>query len=146
MVGRGTKLSCQTTVGGGCVLGISLSEQSDSPSLQAAYGEFVRKRTPSFLPIACSRCVLMASKPRATRGASFSIPRHSGALLFARDPQTDRTLPGRFAAPSPGSGVACLSGSDQSPIRATAAALGRVGTDLPGGLAGTDGGEDGPAP
>jgi hypothetical protein len=37
----GSEVVVPTTVGGGCVLGISLSEQSDSPSLQAAYGEFV---------------------------------------------------------------------------------------------------------
>jgi hypothetical protein len=37
----GREVVVPTTVGGGCVLGISLSEQSDSPSLQAAYGEFL---------------------------------------------------------------------------------------------------------
>jgi hypothetical protein len=37
----GNEVVVPTTVGGGCVLGISLSEQSDSPSLQATYGEFV---------------------------------------------------------------------------------------------------------
>ena len=37
----GSEVVVPTTVGGGCVLGISLSEQSDSKSLQEAYGEFV---------------------------------------------------------------------------------------------------------
>jgi hypothetical protein len=37
----GSEVVVPTTVGGGCVLGVGLSEQSDSPSLQKAYGEFV---------------------------------------------------------------------------------------------------------
>lgn len=37
----GTEVVVPTTVGGGCVLGISLTEQSDSESLKDAYGEFV---------------------------------------------------------------------------------------------------------
>ena len=37
----GTEVVVPTTVGGGCVLGISLTEQTASASLQAAYGEFV---------------------------------------------------------------------------------------------------------
>jgi hypothetical protein len=37
----GTEVVVPTTVGGGCVLGVSLTEQPDSASLQAAYGEFV---------------------------------------------------------------------------------------------------------
>jgi hypothetical protein len=44
----GREVVVPTTVGGGCVLGISLSEQSDSPSLQTAYGEFKAEATTVF--------------------------------------------------------------------------------------------------
>lgn len=44
----GSEVVVPTTVGGGCVLGISLSEQSDSKSLQEAYGEFVTEASVVF--------------------------------------------------------------------------------------------------
>jgi transposase-like protein len=44
----GTEVVVPTTVGGGCVLGISLAEQTDSASLQAAYGEFVTEASAVF--------------------------------------------------------------------------------------------------
>jgi hypothetical protein len=44
----GTEVVVPTTVGGGCVLGISLAEQTDSASLQEAYGEFVTEASAVF--------------------------------------------------------------------------------------------------
>ena len=41
----GEEVVVPTTVGGGCVLGISLTEQADSDRLAAAYGEFVAAAT-----------------------------------------------------------------------------------------------------
>jgi len=44
----GAEVVVPTTVGGGCVLGISLAEQTDSESLKEAYGEFVTEATTAF--------------------------------------------------------------------------------------------------
>jgi len=44
----GAEVVVPTTVGGGCVLGISLAKQTDSVSLQDAYGEFVSEATTVF--------------------------------------------------------------------------------------------------
>lgn len=44
----GTEVVVPTTVGGGCVLGISLTKQPDSESLKDAYGEFVTEASVVF--------------------------------------------------------------------------------------------------
>ena len=44
----GKEVVVPTTVGGGCVLGISVAPQETSESLQAAYGEFKTEATPVF--------------------------------------------------------------------------------------------------
>jgi hypothetical protein len=44
----GTEVVVPTTVGGGCVLGVSVAQQTDSASLQKAYGEFVTEATTVF--------------------------------------------------------------------------------------------------
>jgi hypothetical protein len=44
----GAEVVVPTTVGGGCVLGISVTEQPDSDSLKDAYGEFVTEATAVF--------------------------------------------------------------------------------------------------
>jgi hypothetical protein len=44
----GAEVVVPTTVGGGCVLGISVAAQATSPALQAAYGEFKTEATTVF--------------------------------------------------------------------------------------------------
>jgi hypothetical protein len=44
----GAEVVVPPTVGGGCVLGISMAEQTNSDSLQDAYGEFVTEATAVF--------------------------------------------------------------------------------------------------
>src|SRR5713101_9850884 len=44
----GAEVVVPTTVGGGCVLGIRVAEQTDSDSLKDAYGEFVTEATAVF--------------------------------------------------------------------------------------------------
>jgi len=44
----GKEVVVPTTVGGGCVLGISMATQATSPDLQAAYGEFKTEATAVF--------------------------------------------------------------------------------------------------
>ena len=44
----GTEVVVPTTVGGGCVLGISVAEHATSPALQTAYGEFKTEATTVF--------------------------------------------------------------------------------------------------
>lgn len=67
----GSEVVVPTTVGGGCVLGISVSEQSDSPSLQAAYGEF----------ISAARAGFPASRVRSVCTEGFQATWEAGRQL-----------------------------------------------------------------
>ena len=67
----GAEVVVPTTVGGGCVLGISVAAQATSAELQTAYGEFKsRSARPSSRPINSARSVPMAFTRPATPGAS----------------------------------------------------------------------------
>jgi hypothetical protein len=93
----GEEVVVPTTVGGGCVLGISVAVEATSDSLEEAY-------------------------------------------FPALDPQDQGALPRGVAPPSTGSDLARVSGGHQGAVRATPAAVGRVGR----GHARRWGGRDGP--
>ena len=71
-----------TTVGGGCVLGISVATEADSDSLQAAYGEFVAEAQEVF-PAYQARSVCTDGFP-ATREAWRRLFPHLTRVLGYR--------------------------------------------------------------
>ena len=138
----GAEVVVPTTVGGGCVLGITVAEQATSPALQTAYGEFKTEATHRFSYVPRALRLYRWVSSDARRVAPALSPPHLGALFLALHPETHRALSGRLAHPSPRSGVVRLSRSDESPIRPTPAPLGRVGARNPRRVPGADHRED----
>lgn len=68
----GEEVVVPTTVGGGCVLGISVATQATSPGLQAAYGEFKAETT----------AVFPAYAPRSVCTDGFAATRDAWHQLF----------------------------------------------------------------
>lgn len=68
----GEEVVLPTTVGGGCVLGISVAEQATSASLQDAYGEFKAEAT----------AVFPAYQPRSVCTDGFQATRDAWRQLF----------------------------------------------------------------
>jgi hypothetical protein len=68
----GEEVVVPTTVGGGCVLGISVATQATSADLQAAYGEFKREAT----------AVFPESAPRSVCTDGFAATRDAWRQLF----------------------------------------------------------------
>jgi hypothetical protein len=68
----GAEVVVPTTVGGGCVLGISVAAQATSPALQAAYGEFKTEAT----------TVFPAYQARSVCTDGFSATRDAWRQLF----------------------------------------------------------------
>jgi len=87
-------------------------------------------RRPSCPTLTRTRSAPIAGKRRARRGAPLAKD-HAGAVLAACGPHEQGALHGRMVAPSAGAGLARLSGGDQTAVRATSPALGRVDTDAP---------------
>ena len=131
----GAEVVVPTTAGGDVVLGISVAraELTKTTAWKSLRRVCRRPAARSLPTIRCGRFARTASKQRATLGVGFFFPTHPGALLPPLNPQDHRALPRGVAPPSPRSGLACVSGGDQRAVFATLAALGRVGTDLPGG-------------
>ena len=127
----GEEVVVPTTVGGGCVLGISVAEQATSASLQDAYGEFKTEAT----------AVFPAYQPRSVCTDGFQATRDAWRQLFphltlvlcflALHPQTHGALPRGVAPPGAGSGVGRLSRRDERAVRPTPAPLGGVGAHAP---------------
>ena len=65
---EGAEVVVPTTVGGGCVLGISVAQRADSDTLKDAYGEFVAEATAVFPPTRYARFAPTASRRRARLG------------------------------------------------------------------------------
>ena len=97
----GEEVVVPTTVGGGCVLGISVAAQATSAGLQDAYGEFKTEATAVFPDVRAALGVHGRVCGDAGRVVPALSAAHLGPLLLARHPQTHRALP-RHPAP-PGS-------------------------------------------
>lgn len=68
------EVSVPTTVGGGCVLGVSLAENESSESLQTAYGEFATE----------SAAVFPGYKPKSVCTDGWKATREAWRTLFPR--------------------------------------------------------------
>jgi hypothetical protein len=71
---EGQEVVVPTTVGGGCVLGLSVATQATGPALPAAYGEFKTEAI----------TVLPAYAPRSVCTDGFAATREAGRQLFPR--------------------------------------------------------------
>jgi hypothetical protein len=119
----GAEVVVPTTVGGACVLGISVTGHATRESLAQTYGEVVAEATAVFPDSqARSGC---ADGFHATCAAWRRLfPRLTpGALLPALAPQDERALPGSVAPPRAGSDLVGVSGHDQGTVLPTPASV-----------------------
>src|SRR5207245_446050 len=68
----GQEVSVPTTVGGGCILGATVTEAASADALEAAYGELPRRPASFCPPTAPKRCAPTAGKGRRAPGGASS--------------------------------------------------------------------------